>query len=153
MNAKKIFLVLGWSLALTVTQLSSAMAACTISTTPVNFGAYDVFSSVATDSTGTVTYNCGRGDRNITIALDRGGAPTFNPRRMLKVAEALNYNLYRDAARTTIWGDGTGGTQSYFDSNPPNNTNVTVTIYGRVPAGQDVSVGLYTNSVAATINF
>ena len=153
MNAKKIFLVLGGSLAITLAMRSPAMAVCTISTTPVNFGSYDVFSAVATDSTGTVTYNCGKGDRNITIALDRGGAATFNPRRMLKGVEALNYNLYRDAARTTIWGDGTGGTQVYFDSNPPNNTNVTVTIYGRIPAGQDVSVGLYTNSVNATINF
>ncbi len=69
------------------------------------------------------------------------------------MAEGLNYNLYLDAARTTIWGDGTGGTQVYSNANPPNNTNVTVTIYGRIPASQDVSAGSYTNTVTATINF
>jgi spore coat protein U-like protein len=29
---------------------------------------------------------------------------------MSKGAEVLAYNLYRNAARTNIWGDGTGGT-------------------------------------------
>ena len=128
------------------------MAACTISTTPVSFGSYNVFSATPLDTTGTVTYRCGT-ERNIRITLNRGGAATFNPRRMLKGSEALNYNLYRDAARTTIWGDGTGGTQVYSDANPPNNQNVTVNIFGRIPAGQDVTAGSYANTITATINF
>ncbi|HBA40317.1 MAG TPA: hypothetical protein DCZ05_11400 [Deltaproteobacteria bacterium] len=33
------------------------------------------------------------------------------------------------------------------------NKNVTLTIYGRIPASQDVSAGSYTNAVTATINF
>ena len=72
---------------------------------------------------------------------------------MLNGSEPLNYNLYRDAARTAIWGDGTGGTQVYSDPRTPRNQNVTLTVYGRIPAGQDVSVGTYTNTVTATINF
>lgn len=153
MNTKKIFFALALAIAAILLTFFPAMAACTISTTALSFGSYNVFSPFPLDSTGSVTYRCGRRDRNITIILDRGGAPSFNPRRMRKVAEALNYNLYLDAARTTIWGDGTAGTQIYSDRNPPNNRNVTVTIYGRIPAGQDVSAGAYTNTVTATINF
>ncbi|HJX10467.1 MAG TPA: spore coat U domain-containing protein [Candidatus Binatia bacterium] len=130
----------------------TAMAACTISTTPVSFGTYNVFSSTPLDSTGSVTFNCDN-RANITITLNKGGATTFNPRRMLKGSEALNYNLYRDAAGTSIWGDGTGGTQVYSDPRTPRNQNVTVTVFGRIPATQDVSVGTYTNTVTATINF
>ena len=131
-----------------------AQAACTISTSPLSFGSYNVFSPTPLDSTGSVTYRCGNSDHDITISLDRGGAPTFNPRRMLKGTEPLTFNLYLDAARTTIWGDGTGGTQTFFEHNPQgNNKDITITIYGRVPAGQDVSAGTYTNTVTATINF
>ena len=38
----------------------------------------------------------------------------------------------------------TGGTSLYWDFDPPNNQNVTVTIYGRIPPGQDISAGLLT---------
>jgi spore coat protein U-like protein len=135
-----------------VIALPALGASCTISTTGASFGAYDVFATSPLDSTGSVTYRCA-GSASITVTLDKGGAATYNPRRMLKGSEALNYNLYLDASRTTIWGDGTGGTQNYSNPSVPNNTNITVTIYGRIPAGQDVSAGSYSNTITATINF
>ncbi len=149
---KKFLCSLSLGLAVAVAWSRTAMATCTISTTPVSFGTYNVFFSTPLDSTGSVTFNCDN-RANITITLNNGGATTFNPRRMLKGSEALNYNLYRDATRTSIWGDGTGGTQVYSDPRTPRNQNVTLTVYGRIPAGQDVSVGTYTNTVTATINF
>jgi spore coat protein U-like protein len=91
-------------------------------------------------------------DNNITVDLDKGGSSTFTPRRMIKGTEPLTYNLYLNAARTTIWGDGTGGTSRYSDPNPPNKDTI-VTIYGRVPAGQDVTAGAYTDTVTATITW
>jgi spore coat protein U-like protein len=153
MNAKNYLLCSAFALLGICLSLSPAMAACTISITSVSFGAYDVFSSVPFDTTGSVTYRCGPQDKNIMITLDRGGASSFNPRRMLQGTQPLNYNLFLDAARTIIWGDGTGGTQFYGIINPLTNQNVTVTIFGRIPAGQDVSSGSYTNAVTATINF
>lgn len=122
-------------------------AACTISTTSVNFGTYNVYSATPLDSTGTVTFRCGPPDRNIVITLSRGSSATFNPRTLRMGAEVLNYNLYRNAARTNIWGDGTGGTAVYSDVNPPNNTNVVLTVYARIPAGQDVSGGNYNDTI------
>ena len=133
---------------------ATAEAACTISTTAVNFGTYNVFSASPDNATGQVTYRCtAPRPPLVTIQLDKGGAPTFNPRQMRMGSEILNYNLYRDAARTTIWGDGTGGSQTYTRSNPPVNQNINVNVFGRIPAGQDVSAGSYSATVTATIFF
>lgn len=126
---------------------------CTISATSVNFGNYNVFDGTDVDSTGTVTYRCNSSARNITVGLSQGASGTFNPRRMEKGVEVLYYNLFRDASRTTIWGDGTSGTSVYSIGNPPNNTNVNLTVYGRVAAGQDVSAGSFSDTVTAVINF
>ncbi len=133
---------------------ATARAACTISVTSVSFGSYDVYTSTADDSTGTVTYRCGGSDRNITVTLSSGAAGTFSPRTMKQGASnQLSYNLYTDATRTTIWGDGTGGTSFYSRPNPPNNQDVVVTVYGRIPAQQDARVGPYADTVIATIQF
>jgi spore coat protein U-like protein len=126
---------------------------CTISTVSVNFGNYNVFNATALDSTGRVTYRCNSTAFNITIHLSKGASSTFNPRTMTKGAEVLGYNLYRNSARTNIWGDGTSGTAFYTRADPPNNSNVNVTVYGRVPAGQDVSAGTFSDTVTAVINF
>jgi spore coat protein U-like protein len=72
---------------------------------------------------------------------------------MVKGAEALAYNLFTDAARTSVWGDGTSGTSVYSRANPPNNSNVNLTVYGQIPPGQDVSAGTFSDTVSATINF
>jgi len=126
---------------------------CTISVTSIAFGSYSVFTTTADDSTGTITYTCNSTASNISIALNDGSSSTFSPRTMRKGSETLQYNLYRNAARTNIWGDGTGGTSLYTRANPPNNSSVSLTIYGRIPALQDVSAGSYTDTVSAVINF
>lgn len=130
-----------------------AEAACTISTTAVSFGSYDVFNASATTSTGTVTYRCGNADHNITITISTGSSGTYANRTMKKGAETLTYNLFRDATFTTVWGDGSGTTGQYSIGNPPNNTDVPLTVYGRVAALQDVSAGSYSDTVIATVNF
>lgn len=126
---------------------------CTISVTSVAFGNYNVFTTTADDSTGTITYRCNSSAMNISISLSDGSSSTYSPRTLRKGSEILQYNLYRNAARTTIWGNGTGGTSVYTSANPPNNSNVSVTIYGRIPAQQDVSAGSYSDTVSAVINF
>jgi spore coat protein U-like protein len=132
-----------------------AWAACTISTTPLGFGTYNVFATAPVDATATITFRCGAADHNIRITLDPGMAGSFNPRQMQRPdgSDRLSYNVYRDAGHTQIWGDGSAGTQIYSNGNPPNNVDVTLTIFGRIPAGQDVSVGGYSDTVVATIFF
>lgn len=138
--------------ALVATPARLALAACTITASSVAFGGYDVFAVSHRDSVGHITYRCDGGETSVTIALDTGGAG-FNPRRLASGARTADYNLYLDAARTRIWGDGSSGTQVYSASNPPSNQDVTVTVYGRLPARQDVPVGSYADTIVVTISY
>lgn len=130
---------------------SPSFAACTVSTTAVNFGNYDVLSATALDSTGTITVQCSpREDITITISAspNSGG---FNPRQMkhASLADLLNYNIYTNGARTRIWGDGTGGT---FTLNRNFVATRTFTVNGRVPPLQNVSGGTYTDVLVVTVS-
>ena len=131
-----------------------AAAQCSISTTSVNFGSYNVFVPSASDSAGSLTYRCLL-PLSVQITLTKGSSATFSPRTLIKAAEPLQYNLYRDASRSLIWGDGTGGTSIYSATVTIFQiaTNIAVTVYGRIPARQDISAGTYTDTVTATINF
>jgi spore coat protein U-like protein len=154
-------LIMRLSVVIALTFLTSALAnpfaaqaACSLTSTSIAFGNYDIFSPSPLDTLGQIIFRCGNNDHDVAISLDKGGAPTFNPRRMLNGASTLNYNLYLDAARTVIWGDGSSGTQTFFVHNPQNNNrDISVPIHGRVPAGQGASVGNYSNTVTITINF
>jgi spore coat protein U-like protein len=135
-----------------VSAAGRAEGACTVSTTGASFGTYDVFNTSANASTGTITYRCGNSDKDILITLSKGSSSTFTTRTLTNGTEVLEYNLYRDATFSSIWGDGTSGTATYTIRNPPNQ-DVILTVYGRVPALQDVATGSYADAVIVTINF
>ena len=60
--------------------------------------------------TSTITATCASG-ADYTIALNAGvQGGTVALRRMAAGGGTLNYNMYSDPGRTTIWGDGTAGT-------------------------------------------
>ena len=146
------------ALSLGLATAGEAAISCTISiVSGVNFGNYDVFRAAADTTNGTILYNCkGVGSSTITIDLTPGLYGSFAQRRMRSGApvDFLGYNLYLDANGQTIWGDGTSGTSRYGPLQPANNTDTQVQVYGRIPAGQDVSASsLYVDSVKATINF
>ncbi len=126
---------------------------CSISTTQVIFGTYNVFSASPVDSTGTVSYRCNGNVQGLLITITKGHSGTFQPRTLTKGLEKLSYNLFRDAARTSIWGDFTGGTSAFIDLDPPKNENVSLTVYGRVPPAQDISAGAYSDTVTVEVNF
>lgn len=136
---------------------SRAAVSCTISATAVAFGNYDVYAATPTNSNGSVTYHClgypsPPGSGPVTIFLNKGSSATFTPRFMHNGANHLNYNLYLDAGLTQIWGDGTGGT-TFYSATAINDSRVTVTVFGSIPAAQDAHVGAYTDTIKATINF
>lgn len=149
----RVLIVAAGMLLLSTTSAFAQSPSCTISVTSVAFGNYNVFTTTPDDSNGTITYRCNSSAVNISISLSDGSSSTFSPRTLRKDGEILSYNLYRNAARTQIWGNGTGGTSVYTRANPPNNQNVNVTVYGRIPALQDVSAGNYSDTVSAVINF
>lgn len=128
-------------------------SSCLINVTGVSFGNYNVFNASSLQSTGSVVVRCGNSISNVEVTLSRGQSSTFNPRQMTSGGQSLSYNLYRDAARSVIWGDGTGGTETYRNTSFPRRQDVTIYIYGDVPAAQDVSAGTYSDSITATIIF
>jgi spore coat protein U-like protein len=129
---------------------SAAHADCTVSVGTLAFGTYDVFSTTPLDSVATITYSCTAPATAPTMSISRGGATSFLPRQMLNGASALNYNLYLDAARTQIWGDGSAGTSTYSCSM---GSGLSVSVYGRIFAQQNLPVGSYSDSLVVTITF
>lgn len=134
---------------------AEAYAACTVTTTGINFGNYDVFNTVALNSTGTITVGCDEAPPpkvtvSIGASLNSGG---YIPRKMkhTSLADTLSYNLYLDAAGTSIWGDGTNGTSTVLFTNVTKNKLRTVTIYGIIPPSQNVTIGSYGDLVTVTI--
>ena len=118
------------------------------------FGEYNSLSSQPTDSTGTIIFRCGSRDKDIQISLDRGSGSSFTARRMTKGNEQLFYNIYLDAARTVIWGDGTNGSGVYFIHNPQSNDqDIALPVYGRIFPGQSASSGTYTDAITITLNY
>jgi spore coat protein U-like protein len=131
-----------------------ADAACTVTVnTNLAFGTYNIFSPAALDTTGRFNVRCTRPDRNATlhISLSRGNTGTYAERRLTSGVEFLLYNLYLDAARTIVWGDGTGGSQAYTGAYPGSRQYFNV--YGRIPALQDAGVGTYTDAITITVNY
>ena len=130
-----------------------AQAQCVIdAVTSPTFGSYDPLSSNPLDTTGSVTYRC-LVALAITIDLARGASATYAARTMARAGGGtLTYNLFLDPARQMIWGDATGGTVHY---GPVLGllSAVVVPLFGRIPAGQDASVGSYSDTIVVTLNY
>ncbi len=85
----------------------------------------------------------------MTIALSAGNSGSTSQRYMKSASSAtLNYNLYQTSAYALIWGTGTSAVTTTFGT-----AQQTLTIYGMVPAQQDVSAGSYSDSIVATISY
>ena len=128
---------------------------CTVSTTAaVSFGAYNPFATSPTTTSGTLTVNCTSvvGADNIIVDLSAGGG-TYAARQLAGPASyTLDYNLYLDAPRTVVWGDGTGGTSSFGPVNPPNG-DLVLPVYGLLPELQNVGAGSYADTIIVTVTF
>jgi spore coat protein U-like protein len=138
---------------------NAVWAACTVSTTPVAFGNYDVLSATPTDSTGNVQISCSEWwpfNYNVIVSIGPGYGGNINPRTM-HLADLLNYYLYTAAARTTVWGNGTSGTSTQTVNLSTTGWFRTVTrdlpVYGRIPASQNVSIGAYVDTLTVTITY
>jgi spore coat protein U-like protein len=147
------------------TQSALAGASCSVATTGVNFGAYDISLATPNDSTGDVTVTCtyvppgGATGVNIQASLSPGVSGSYSPRQMAFGPGRLNYNLFRDAARTSIWGNGLSGTgiaTASFTVGPGvgNGTrSAPFPVYGRVPEMQAVAMGGYSDTIVVTVTF
>lgn len=148
-----------WLLALA----SSVHAATTCRVTrsgTLSFGSYDVMSPTPSDSLLNVDVACDRrgGPQRVTVMmrLGLGNGPAVNARRLVHTGgtgEYLQYGLFRDIARSSVWGYSDGVDTVARELAVPNNSSATATfvIYGRIQPQQDVPVGIYTDSVQISI--
>ncbi|MDP3138734.1 MAG: spore coat protein U domain-containing protein [Burkholderiaceae bacterium] len=104
------------------------------------------------DASGNVTVNCSVGS-NYTVALDAGAGTgaTLASRKMSAGSELLSYTVYTTTARTTVWGDGTGG--SATASGVGTGADQSITAYGRIFSGQTVPAASYSDTVNVTISY
>lgn len=129
------------------------------STSDIAFGAYDPADanfSTALDGSGSVSVRCTRGTV-ANVALNQGlnpnGGSCAAPARQMSDGgtERLAYDIYQNAARTTAWGCDTANDQSFTST--ASNVATTLTTYGRIPAGQDVAAGSFTDTVIVAVTF
>jgi len=119
----------------------------------LSFGEYsslaNIINSQSTDAAGTGSLQllCTTGTP-FTVALDNGVNAAGGQRRMAGTGGAfINYNLYQEPARTTLWGPGTplAGTGT--------GTPVNLIVYGQVPAQTTPAAGTYTDTVTMTVTW
>jgi spore coat protein U-like protein len=125
-------------------------ASCTVSTSGLNFGNYDVFSTLNDDITATINVNC-PSSTTYSIWLSTGTSGTYSSRSMTNGPNILTYNLFTDPTRLTIWGDGSAGTGIFNGTGT--GSNIGTPVYGRIPAGQNAYVGIYNDVVTVTVTF
>jgi len=128
-------------------------AACNVSATTLNFGTYNPASGAALGGTSTISVYC-TGGSPYTTALNVGsGGGTFATRTLLSGSDTLNFNLYRDAAYSQVWGDGTASTYTVAGTGSGLLAANSLTVYGQIPISQDKPVGTYTSTITVTVTY
>ena len=143
----------------TFTVTASVSANCTITATGISFTYDPVFTNATTaaTTTGTVTIACTKGS-GPSIGLNAGsnpGAVAGVTRAMANGANRLGYELFQPAAAPgngAVWTD-IGGANALNAGVSPSKAGRSFTVQAQIPAGQDVAVGSYSDTVTATVNF
>ncbi|WP_223645834.1 spore coat U domain-containing protein [Corallococcus sp. EGB] len=120
----------------------------------VSFGNYTSSAVVPLDSAGSISFRCDGQLIPVTIDLSQGSSGSYASRTLKGPSNSsLNYNLYTDVTRLLVWGNGLSGTAHYGPILPLLGETVTLPVYGRIPAGQSVAAGSYSDTLVVTITF
>jgi spore coat protein U-like protein len=127
---------------------------CSMTAGEMQFATYDPSSGNPGLGTATITSNCTAGGAAV-ITLDQGAnAATTSTdavplRRMIGAGGNLNYDLYSESTRTTIFGN-TVATGKAFTATSGDNIT---TVFGRIIEEQEVGAGSFADSVAVTLTY
>ncbi len=141
---------------------AEAADSCSMSVGGINFGVYDPTAGSAATSIGTLLVSCSwtpPAPASITVAvsLSTGSSGSYAARTMKSGSNTLQYNLYFNSNGSTIWGNGTGGTDyggaTLTTGTPSGSSSTSGTIYGIVPAHQDVAPGAYGDTIIVTLSY
>jgi spore coat protein U-like protein len=127
----------------------------TVSATALSFGNYTPASAAAANA--TVTVRCGTLGINLlpsfTVSLISSNGANPSARYMRNGAAHLGYNIYTDAGYSAVWGDGTAGSLTQSSNSILALGSIAFTAWGRVPAGQYVSAGVYSDTVTVLVSY
>jgi spore coat protein U-like protein len=128
---------------------------CTVNAVDLDFGTVDPLGANV-DQTTTVTVRCTR-NTPYTVGLSAGtttGA-TLAQRLMANGADTMSYNLYTDAARTTVWGNSAAAPTWVSGTGAGLGSPQALTVYGRIPSGQtNLAVGSYSEpTITVTVTY
>jgi len=134
---------------------ASVAGNCQVTATDLAFGAFDGEIDLA--NTSTVSVRCTDGTP-YSVALDVGtGGGSFAGRALANGGDTVVYNLYRNAAHTEVWGDGTSST--FIVSDVGNGMGIPNaidhTVYGELLAAgnENAPVGSYASSIQVTVTY
>ena len=129
---------------------------CTITLNPLSFGLYTPAGTVSLDAVSDITVRCVAQSGTYAVSIGSG----LSGNQLVRTLSAgggnfLNYNLFRDPARTQIWGDGTPPTFVVTGSRPSiGQPTINVhPLYGRVFSGQTPNPGNYADNLLVTVLF
>ena len=131
-----------------------AMAAgCVVSTSGIAFGSYDPLQAAALDSAAELAVRC-TAPTAYGVALGMG-AGRYDGRLLSGGGRGagLVYNLFVDASRTTVWGDGSASTALVSGVAPDGGVSARHAVYGRIPARQNLPAGTYSDSVGILVSY
>lgn len=150
------------SLGLGMAAGSAAATACSVSVSVMPFGIYDTVAAAANDTSASVQVSCAPGVSDplatayvLTIAGTGSGSDSV--RSVSAGAYRLYFQVYRDGARSTVWGNG-GSSGPGVASSVTAAAALTLalrvhTAYARMPALQTVPPGLYAGSLMVTVEY
>ena len=133
---------------------ANVVPTCTVSASPLNFGeALPSTLAANIDAQGSVTAMCSNAAAyTVALSVGSGAGATFGSRKLTSGANALNYTLYLNAARTNIWGEGRTPVAPHFNGIGTGIAQI-LPVYGRVRSGQTVPVGSYSDLIVVTLTF
>lgn len=124
-------------------------ANCSIAANDLNFGSY---TGTLTTATSALNVTC-TNSLPYAVGLDAGLTPaaTTSTRAMQgPSSSALNYAIAQDSGHTTNWGN-VNGTDTVAGTGT--GASQTLTMYGQIPAGQNVRAGSYSDKITATLTY
>jgi spore coat protein U-like protein len=131
---------------------ATVLSACSVTANPLSFGSYDPTAASNLDATTTLSVLCTVGT-SFQVGLNQGAGSgaTVTSRQMTGGSNTLAYALYQDTARTTNWGNTPGADTPPATTAPTTATSLTV--FGRVPSGQNVPATTYNDTITVTVTY
>ena len=128
-------------------------ASCTIvsiSPSTMDFGTQGVLAAnvnqqldITVQCTNTTPYNIG-------LDAGTGTGATVGVRKLTNGGSTINYSLYTDAGRATVWGN-TVGTDTVAATG--NGAAQSYSVYGRIPAQTTPAPATYTDTITVTVTY